>query len=273
MRTVHSIVMQSPNGSIWFEDTTDVSRMFDSRLTYNKGSAFIHILRYELQNDSLFFAFLKAYQKQFAFKTASTADFKLMLEQFTNHDFTQVFAQWFYGEGYPSFAVKWNQIGDMLYVAATQTTSTATTPLFITPLDILVKQPQGDTLIRVSFNQSNCTFQLPVNGTVSSLTIDPNNWLINKATVIKDPTYNTINELEKTNIGFYYYPNPVQSSITIQSLNFPIQSVTVFDALGIQQFTVNHATLNVQDLAKGVYFIVVKTMDGNIQLPQRFVKE
>jgi hypothetical protein len=246
--------------------------MFDSRLTYNKGSAFIHILRYELQNDSLFFAFLKAYQQQFAFKTASTADFKLMLEQFTNHDFTQVFAQWFYGEGYPSFAVKWNQIGNNVYIAANQTTSTVTTPLFITPLDILVKQPQGDTLVRVSFNQLNCTFQIPVIGTVSNITIDPNNWLMNKATVLKDPTYNSLNEHENSN-GMYYYPNPVQSTITIQSLHFPIQSVTVLDALGIQQFTVNQATFNVQNLAQGIYFIVVKTTDGNILLPQRFVKE
>lgn len=272
MQTVHNIVMQSPGGSIWFEDTTNVSRMFDSRLTYNKGSAFIHILRYELQNDSLFFAFLKAYQQQFAFKTASTADFKLMLEQFTNHDFTQVFAQWFYGEGYPSFAVKWNQIGNNVYIAANQTTSTVTTPLFITPLDILVKQPQGDTLVRVSFNQLNCTFQIPVIGTVSNITIDPNNWLMNKATVLKDPTYNSLNEHENSN-GMYYYPNPVQSTITIQSLHFPIQSVTVLDALGIQQFTVNQATFNVQNLAQGIYFIVVKTTDGNILLPQRFVKE
>jgi hypothetical protein len=45
------------------------------------------------------------------------------------------------------------------------------------------------------------------------------------------------------------------------------------DALGIQQFTVNQATFNVQNLAQGIYFIVVKTTDGNILLPQRFVKE
>jgi hypothetical protein len=84
---VHNQVMQQAGGSIWFTDTTDVSRIFDSRLTYNKGGAFIHTLRYEINNDSLFFAFLRNYQQQFGYSTASTLDFKALLEQQTGRDF------------------------------------------------------------------------------------------------------------------------------------------------------------------------------------------
>jgi hypothetical protein len=31
-------VVSQPGGSVWVDDTTNVNRIFDSRLTYNKGA-------------------------------------------------------------------------------------------------------------------------------------------------------------------------------------------------------------------------------------------
>jgi aminopeptidase N len=273
MQTVHNIVMQSPGGSVWFEDTTDVGRIFDSRLTYNKGSAFIHTLRYEINNDSLFFAVLKQYQTQFGFGTANTVQFKAVLEQITGRDFTQVFEQWFYGQGYPSYAVRWNQVNDTLYIASNQTTSSTVTPLFFTPLDILVKRPQStDTLIRVNMNKLNMAMQFPVSGVVTNLTIDPNNWILNTATVTKDATINGLHEMGGTN-EVYYYPNPTANRLTVYSLTKPITSVTVYDLTGKVLFTSAGPTIEVGELANGLYFFTAKTSDGQTLTAQRFVKE
>jgi aminopeptidase N len=259
MREVHNRVMQSPGGSIWFEDTTNVRRIFDSRLTYDKGSAFVHTLRYEVNNDSLFFDFLKAYQQQFGHATANTLEFKALLEQKTGRSFSQVFDQWFYGEGFPTFNIRWNAVNDTLYMVSGQTTSSTATPLFMTPLDILVKRSLGgDTLIRLDYRQQNSNFKIPVSGTVTSLQVDP---------------LNGMNEDGALSKLVYYYPNPATQSLTIYSLSVPVESVTVCNALGKIMFTTNGSTLDVSGLANGIYFFVVRTIDGETLSAQRFVKE
>lgn len=274
MKNVHNIVMSQPGGSIWFEDTTDVSRIFDSRLTYNKGSAFIHILRFEVNNDSLFFAFLQEYQHLYGFATANTLQFKTLLEQKTGRDFTQVFDQWFYGHGYPSYMVRWNQVNDTLYIASHQEASTILTPLFITPLEIWVKGALGgDTLIKVNMNQVDMSFKLPMKSSVSTITIDPDNWILNTATVTKDVTINGLNEQGGLNVGVYYYPNPANTILTVQSLTKPIVSVDVFDITGKLMFTSLESTFSVEHLTQGIYIFVAKTNDGQTHPAQKFVKE
>lgn len=123
MEKVHNRIMQASNGSIWFEDASNINRIFDSRLTYAKGGAFVHILRFEINNDSLFFDILKSYMQQFASSTSTTLEFKMFLEQKSGRDFTTVFNQWFYGEGYPRFSTTWNQIGDTVYIKTDQQSS------------------------------------------------------------------------------------------------------------------------------------------------------
>lgn len=273
MQQVHNIVMQQPGGSIWFEDTTDVSRIFDSRLTYNKGSAFIHTLRFEVNNDSLFFAFLKEYQNQYGYATANTLEFKALLEQKAGRSFTQVFNQWFYGEGYPSYLMRWNQVNDTLYIASNQTTSTTVTPLFITPLEILVRRTQGDTLIKVNMDQVDMTMKLPLKGAMITLNVDPHNRILNTATVVKDATMNGLNEQGGSSRSVLYYPNPAKTTLTVQGLTRPITSIEVYDIMGKLMFTSPEPTFSVEHLTQGVYIFVARTNDGQIQPAQKFVKE
>jgi aminopeptidase N len=61
MKNVHDNVMVDPNAMVYFTDTNDVGRIFDSRLTYDKGNAVIHTLRFIL-GDTLFFNGLKQFQ-------------------------------------------------------------------------------------------------------------------------------------------------------------------------------------------------------------------
>ncbi len=58
---INSITSQ-PDGSVYLSDadTTSVSRIFSSRLTYNKGSMVLHMLRKKL-GDEVFFQGVKNY--------------------------------------------------------------------------------------------------------------------------------------------------------------------------------------------------------------------
>jgi len=271
MIAVHNTVMSQTDGSIWFEDTTNVSRMFSSRLTYNKAGAFVHILRYELNNDSLFFAILKMYQQQFAFGTANTADFKTLLEQQSSKDFTQVFNQWFYGQGYPTFNVSWNQLNDTLYLVSNQTVS-STTPLFITPVEYKITYAGGDTTLRIMHNQKQVWFKLPINKMVSAIAIDPNNWIINRGTAAKDVTIVGLNEQLFNQSNVQLYPNPANQQIQINGVN-PSSNVLVFDALGRVQIstTLKNNNLDVSSLNSGLYWVEVK--DALNQNCIQFIKQ
>jgi aminopeptidase N len=273
MQSVHNQVMQQAGGSIWFTDTTDVSRIFDSRLTYAKGGAFIHTLRYEINNDSLFFAFLRNYQQQFGYSTASTLDFKALLEQQTGRDFTQTFAQWFYGQGFPSFTVKWNQFTDTLYISSLQTTSwPATTPLFITSLEIMVKRTEGDTLLRVMYDTNNEFYKIPLTGTITNIQIDPRNGIMNTAVVQRDPTLTGISEFTGSRQVIGAYPNPVTDHLTLVFPQ-PTAAVTIVDAAGktVLEQTITQSQLDVQSLPQGFY--LMRIVSGSDVQTLRLIKQ
>lgn len=268
----HSRIMQAPGGSVWVADTTSVSRIFDSRLSYAKGGAFVHILRFEVNNDSLFFAFLRQYQQQYAYATANTVEFKTLLEQITGKDFTQVFNQWFYGEGFPMFDVKWNQVNDTLYLISKQTTSSTVTPLFVTPVELLVKRAIGDTIIKVYQQQNDQLFKIPLKGAATFVQLDPNNWIINQATVLKDININGMNELGLAQINFRYFPNPASSTITIESVSQPMQSAQINDITGKQILTSLNSEIDIASLQQGIYILTIKTVDGRTSAGKLLIK-
>ncbi|MES2558442.1 MAG: M1 family aminopeptidase [Bacteroidota bacterium] len=269
----HSRIMQAPGGSIWVPDTTVVGRIFDSRLTYAKGGAFAHILRFLVNNDSLYFAFIKQYHQQFAYATANTVDFKTLLEQMTGADYTQTFNQWFYGEGYPTFNVKWNQVGDSLFILSTQTTSSTATPLFITPLEYKVKRTQGDTVIKVFQQQGEQFYRVGMKGTVTTVDVDPNNWLINEATVLKDISLNGLNEQGLAKVNFRYYPNPATTSVTIESMSLPMESANIWDISGKLMMSSTSNVIDLSLLKQGLYILTIKTIDGATSAGQLLIKE
>src|SRR6185436_16576056 len=99
-----------PDGSVFVEDTTNIGRVFSSRLTYNKGAYLLHMLRWVL-GDTLFFRGLRQYVNDpaLAYGFAKTNDLKRNLEQISNKTLTEFFNDWFIGQGYPSYTVKWTQ--------------------------------------------------------------------------------------------------------------------------------------------------------------------
>lgn len=274
MLDVHNNVMSKPGGSIWFTDTTN-ARIFDSRLTYDKGSAFLHMIRFELNNDSVFFKVLKNYQQQYRNGTASSEDFKNVLEAISGDDFTQFFDQWFYGEGYPTFSINYNFNGKSLVMNVTETVS-STTPFFITPIEYTIKRTgAADTLIRVIQDGNFSSYVIPMSGTdITGITVDPNNWILNKVgSITKDVSLTSIQEAE-ANDFVVIYPNPVTDKLKItHSFKTENVDVEIYDALGrlVKRETHFQKEMDVQNLDAAMYTVVVRTNDKAIK--QRFVKQ
>lgn len=267
----HAQVMQSGSGSIWFEDTANVGRIFDSRLTYAKGGSFIHILRFEINNDSLFFDILRTYQQQFAFSTAGTLDFKALLELKTGRDFTQVFDQWFYGEGFPAFQVGWNVVDDTLYIRSNQSGTSSSTPLFITPVEYKLVTTGLDTVIRVMHGKNLEWYKVPFKREIVNVQVDPNNWIINTSSVSKDVSITGVGKINAV-LKVKVYPNPATSTLTIEEASFASE-INVYDLTGkrilTQPFT--GSAVDVQSLDPGMYLI--ELTDGVQRGVARFIRQ
>ena len=276
MQQVHTSVMSAPDGSIYNPDTTNMWRIFDSRLSYDKGSAILHSLRFVINNDNLFFTVLQNFQTQFKNSTASIANFKSIAETTTGLNLTQFFNQWIYGEGYPTFDVRWNQVGTTFYLKNTETVSMSMiTPLFITPLEYKLSRNSGDTIIKVNHNSTieNYTFTIP--GTITAVTTDPNNWIVNQGTVIQDASLVGISENESIANQITIYPNPALDALFVttpisinEKWNYFIMDVT--GKLILEGNLVDK--IEISNLKSGLYFIQLKSKESNRSKTSKFVK-
>ena len=200
MQAAHGSALRSDQGSIFVPEGQigDPNRIFNSSLSYKKGASMLHMLRYEIHNDSLFFEAVKNYRNQFACSTATGADFEHSVEATTGRDFSWFFNQWYYGEGYPQFNVYYDQANGQFSLLFEQTTSSPKTPMFITSLDIKLLFAGGDTLIRVWIDHSVKKFDWQISRRVLKTEIDPGNWVLKKCNL-------TWHELSRP---FALYPNP-----------------------------------------------------------------
>jgi hypothetical protein len=81
--------------------------------------------------------------------------------------------------------------------------------------------------------------------------------------------------IDEASAGFNIYPNPVQDKLYIEA-EAVIEEVVVYDVYGRRQVTETpshqgNLSVDVSDLNSGVYFVQIKTVEGNIT--KRFVKE
>jgi len=188
--------------------------IFDT-IVYDKGAWVLHMLRY-VMGDNLFFSGTKGYLNDplFKYKSATTLDFQVKMEQYYGANLDWFFQQWIYGTGYPSYEYSWNyeQMGNDyvidLTIAQVQDVS-GSEEVFTMPLDVVIMEFPGlarDTL-QVWNDKRVQSFQLMTNLKPALIELDPENWVLNKSEQVsgikdeKESLIYTFN-LEKN------YPNP-----------------------------------------------------------------
>jgi len=75
-------------------------------VTYEKAGWILQMLRSEI-GDTAFFRGIRSYYSGFANKTATTDNFRSIMEQYSGKDLKQFFNQWLYIAGYPDLEIKW----------------------------------------------------------------------------------------------------------------------------------------------------------------------
>ena len=260
-------------------DTTNVGRIFSSGLSYKKGATVVHMLRYLLHDDEKFFRALRTYQSTLSGRTARTADLQRIFEAEAGRPLDYFFQQWYAGQGFPTFSVRWNQVGGQLLLSTTETVSRpAVTPFFDTEVDYKITFSDGSTrLERLRQSQPLTQATRAVAGTVVSIEVDPDQWLLNGAgTISRDATLlgaGAGRQLAPLTLA----PNPAGAALTIHHLPAPRATAEVLDALGRvvlrQAVSAADARLTTASLAPGLYLVRLTDASGQRLGQGRFVKE
>ncbi|RYZ24707.1 MAG: T9SS type A sorting domain-containing protein, partial [Sphingobacteriales bacterium] len=264
---VHDTVLGSPGGTVYVDDTSDENRIFSERLSYDKGSAVVHSLRFIFDNDSLFFGLLKGYQQTFGDSTATTEAFKQYAAQVLNKNLDTFFQQWIYKEGYPVYSARWNQVDSTVYVELTQLTSLPSSQtLFSTPIELKLLGAGTDTTIRVTNNQNVQTYTFNWNNAMQGLSIDPNNWILNTVTgITKDITLGTDGPATAL---WKLFPNPSDNRWNLVGVDgdasltlTAIDGKTVWTGRGA-----SFVSIPCDHLTAGMYILKISSKTGNSSL-------
>ena len=259
-------ITSQPGGSVYCTDTTNLDRIFDTRLSYAKGALILHQLRW-IMGDSAFFAGLDNYLNDYslAYGFARTENLKVHLESSYGKDLSWYFDEWFTGEGYPQYRINWSQTGDTLAFTLNQTQSSPTVPFFQLPVQIKFKNSLRDTLMRFNNTFSGELFKVRIPFSVDSLIFDPEYQIISAE--------NSVNAVPEHDIiaGFEVVPNPVNDHLTFltgQTLYGSQGSIDIYDDLGRMKNKViihpgqGEVTIDTHSYQPGLYFYVYSILQS-----------
>lgn len=249
---------KNASGSVWVQDISSVNNIFNYARTYAKGAVILHMLR-GVVGDSTFYNILRTYtyHPTVSYGVAVTEDFQAIAESVSGMDLDYFFQQWIYGENYPRYNVNWSksQLNDSLWnlkINISQLTNT--NPVFFTmPVQIKVTRiGKPDTLITIFNDQQTQEFDIAINGEISAMIFDPNNFILKNLNVtvdVNDEAFAPHKFVLEQN-----YPNPFNPTTTIRySVPGNVEtrhgvSLRVYDVLGNEV-----ATLVNEEKPAGIY--------------------
>jgi aminopeptidase N len=267
-------ITEEPWGSVYCPDTLDMGRVFDHRLSYEKGAMILHQLRW-IMGDSAFFAALKNYANDddLAYGFVSTSDLKEHLESSCGQDLTWYFNDWYLGEGYPSYTVQVIQSPEHnATVTINQSQSHNSVDFFEMPVPIKFIGEVKDTTIVFNHTFSGEMFEINPGFTISSTEFDPDLWLIsanNHVTLGVDD----ITAAKEIRI----LPNPAGDILYVQHNTGKVNSIDILnldgnkESISLKKKEETGIEINIQNLNPGLYLLRIVYNEGIIT--RKFVKE
>ena len=276
-KNVINNITSAPGGSVKVPDTTSVGRIFNGRLSYNKGSYLVFMLRFVL-GETVFFKAINNYLNDpaLAYGFARTPDLKKHLEQESGKDLTKFFSQWYQGEGYPAYNVQWNQLGSRkVKIKMNQTTSHASVSFFEMPVALKFKNATQEKTVIVNNTFNGQEFLEQIGFVADTVLIDPEYWIISKN--------NSTQKIVSVNTGegiAVIYPNPVSNPLNIylHDFNAATALVKIINAKGQLMYKTNLSLINGTEFlqvpagqwARGIYFIHI--LAGNKKIVRQVLR-
>lgn len=263
-------ITSSTGGSVYVSDSNlgSINAIFNGRLSYSKGGYVVRMMKWIL-GDTVFYQALKDYHARpnLAYNYVRTSDLNASFLTSTGKDFTEFFNDWIYGQGYPTYDIRWRQTGNQVTFKASQTQSHSSVSFFEMPLPIKVTGTGGQTAFFALNNTSNNQFfNETVSFPIASVQFNYEYQILEKnSTVTQDNTLLNTIDFEKDELNIY--PNPAKDQLFISGLKKETNyQIFTADARLVAKGKTDKK-VDISYLEKGVYFITVNNSNF------KFVKE
>ena len=267
------LITSSANGSVYLSDAEAliVDRIFDYRLTYNKGAMVLHMLRFKL-GDAVFFQGLRNYlaDSNLAFKYAVTANLKSHLEAVYGSSLTEFFNDWVYNQGYPIYNITvQNTSPGQARITVSQTTSHSSVPFFEMPVPVRLLGANGqsqDVVVNNTINGEQFNISVPF--TVIGTQFDPTKNIISRMSMAT-----LENENFNIDTAIQIFPNPSATTISVSiPENIEIENAVIYSVLGQKIMeTKSQKSWDISSFSSGIHFLTIQTNKGTKQF--KFIKE
>jgi hypothetical protein len=152
-------------------------------LTGSKGSSMLNMLRY-IVGDDKFFAILKSYTQQYAWKPATTEDFRKVAESVAGQDLGYFFIEWVESSGAPEFKLEYTiyrtQKGFRVMGKIAQDLDT-----FRMPVNLKIETEGNPEEKRVEVVGTSSEFSVDTFGKPKTVTIDPDNRVLRYSNAVR----------------------------------------------------------------------------------------
>ncbi|MBK9270236.1 MAG: T9SS type A sorting domain-containing protein [Saprospiraceae bacterium] len=268
-------VTSEPGGTLRVDNTSDVSRIFNNRLTYAKAAMVLHQLRWIL-GDEVFFQAIRNYlnDPNLAYGYASTADLQHHFEVQSNRDLNDYFDAWYRKEGHPSYYLRWMDLKGMgVIITLEQTTSHPSNGFFKIPLPVRLFGQGKDSIVVLEQTENVNQYRISFDWVVDSVQIDPERWTISS----NNETFNVVPSTNNPNSNFNFLLTNQGNQVLfdaekiLNQSNIYIKMYNHFGQLIFQKnsFPADHK-IEMADFPPGVYFVYL-AQDKNWQI-EKFVK-
>lgn len=168
-----------PDGSVYVKDISDVNRIFDSRLSYEKGAYVLHMLRGQI-GDNAFFKGMKNYlnDSRAINGFATTAIYRENMEQAADTSLTEFFQDWIWGEGHPIYDIEWKYSDKQISIDVYQKPSALNGPFFEMKLPITVAVNGIETIYWLANTQQSQRFSIPSPTLPDSVMFNKDYWIL-----------------------------------------------------------------------------------------------
>ena len=207
-------------GTVYCDDTTDVSCIFSKQLSYYKAAYVLHMLRWEL-GDSAFFAGCWNYLNDpaLAYGFARTADLQHHLETASGKNLAEFFSEWIYGGGYLHYRANWYQypLGGELVLSLWQFPQ-YTFNLFNLDVPVQLIGDSRDTTVIIHNNAFRNDVAFFPGFEVKDIQVDPELWILHDSSEV----FHYPKEIGLFSSSFF--PNPVRQGGELISI-VPINEI------------------------------------------------
>lgn len=236
---------------------------------YFKGSSVVSMLRLYL-GDEIFFKAIQNYLTKYKYSNATTQNLIDEFNSASNQDLAWFFDQWVFGRGFPQLIIKGNfsfypnstDLGK--YSLQIEQVQNSNYGLYKeVPVEITFKKKSGETFSKLfTLNEKKQVFDIEDVEEIESISAYNFNIFrgLFKVNGITSDVYDkeTADEIKI---------NMTNDNLVIEGVNTEdISNISIYDYCGKKYFASNsyNEMINISNLPKGIYFIVLKVNDRKI---------